>query len=326
MPDDPILRRASKSTIVRFFLIGALLRGLARISQRVAARLLACFFMVAPRLRVRRRDVPLLAGATRLEIESGDGRLAVWSRGSGPVVLLVHGWGGRGSQMAAFVEPLVQAGRRVVSFDAPAHGASSGLRTTVVDMGRAVRDVAEAVGGVQAVIAHSAGTAAVTLALHGIDSPRADSQRVGKQRVGKQGAGPHGGLRARRLVYVAPTIRPGSFLARVAGTLRVPPVVVEAARSVLERRLGTTFDALHRRIARPIGSSDLLVVHDEHDRIVERGDGARLVSVWPGAELLTTQRLGHNRILRDGGVVDAAVAFVTAPPRVAPRPTLQSVA
>ena len=28
----------------------------------------------------------------------------VW--GEGPVVYLVHGWGGRGSQLASFVEPL----------------------------------------------------------------------------------------------------------------------------------------------------------------------------------------------------------------------------
>src|SRR5687767_6768036 len=46
----------------------------------------------------------------------------VW--GSGPVVYLVHGWGGRGSQLAPYVEPLTATGHRVVLFDAPAHGDS----------------------------------------------------------------------------------------------------------------------------------------------------------------------------------------------------------
>src|ERR1051326_2880782 len=42
--------------------------------------------------------------------------------GEGPTVYLVHGWGGTGAQLDAFVEPLIAAGHRVVSFDAPGHG------------------------------------------------------------------------------------------------------------------------------------------------------------------------------------------------------------
>jgi len=40
-------------------------------------------------------------------------------------VLLVHGWGGRGAQLASFVEPLVARGFSVLTFDAPGHGASA---------------------------------------------------------------------------------------------------------------------------------------------------------------------------------------------------------
>ncbi|MCH2108975.1 MAG: hypothetical protein MK135_06570 [Polyangiaceae bacterium] len=49
--------------------------------------------------------------------------------GSGPQILLVHGWGGAGVQMAAFVDPLVERGYSVVVVDLPAHGGSEG-RTT----------------------------------------------------------------------------------------------------------------------------------------------------------------------------------------------------
>src|SRR5262249_54885618 len=34
-------------------------------------------------------------------------RVAAWRWGHGPSVLLVHGWEGRGSQLGAFIEPLV---------------------------------------------------------------------------------------------------------------------------------------------------------------------------------------------------------------------------
>ena len=49
---------------------------------------------------------------------SGDGL------GQGPVAYLMHGWGGRGAQFAALVEPLATAGYRVVMLDAPSHGDS----------------------------------------------------------------------------------------------------------------------------------------------------------------------------------------------------------
>jgi hypothetical protein len=41
-------------------------------------------------------------------------RLPVYSWGSGPTILLAHGWSGRGSQLGAFVEPLVEQGFRLV--------------------------------------------------------------------------------------------------------------------------------------------------------------------------------------------------------------------
>ena len=37
-----------------------------------------------------------------------------------------------------------------------------------------------------------------------------------------------------------------------------------------------------------------------------------LAAAWPGAGLVTTQDLGHVRILRDPAVVEAAVSFVCA--------------
>src|SRR5687768_10404331 len=48
--------------------------------------------------------------------------VTVWGRG--PVVYLLHGWGGRSSQWSSFVEPLARAGLTAVAFDAPGHGAS----------------------------------------------------------------------------------------------------------------------------------------------------------------------------------------------------------
>ena len=47
--------------------------------------------------------------------------------------MLSHGWDGRASQFSVLARDLIAEGYRVVSFDAPAHGASAGRRTYLVD-------------------------------------------------------------------------------------------------------------------------------------------------------------------------------------------------
>ncbi|MEZ4682380.1 MAG: alpha/beta fold hydrolase [Caldilineaceae bacterium] len=66
-----------------------------------------------------------------------------YSWGSGPTVLLVHGWAGRGSQLAPLVAPLVNAGYRVVAFDAPAHGDSPGDRTNLLEVSNLIRTLSQ---------------------------------------------------------------------------------------------------------------------------------------------------------------------------------------
>ena len=56
----------------------------------------------------------------------------------------------------------------------------------------------------------------------------------------------------------------------------------------------------------------LLVIHDRDDKEVPFRIGREIAATWPGAELILTEGLGHQRILRDAGVTDAAVRFVDA--------------
>lgn len=48
-----------------------------------------------------------------------------WGKGS-KTVLLAHDWSANGSNMSKFVTPLLEKNYRVIAFDAPAHGLSSG--------------------------------------------------------------------------------------------------------------------------------------------------------------------------------------------------------
>jgi pimeloyl-ACP methyl ester carboxylesterase len=94
-------------------------------------------------------------------VESGDGRLAAYifepERANGRSALLVHGWSGEASFMAAIAEPVRRAGFRVVLFDLPAHGRSEGRATNLAACARATLAVAETLGPFWAAIGHSIG-------------------------------------------------------------------------------------------------------------------------------------------------------------------------
>src|SRR5258706_3425003 len=139
---------------------------------------------ITPRRHARpQRERDVLATARELAIDvtlraprwHGARRtLAAWRWGFGPAVLLVHGWEGRGSQLGAFVAPLVDAGMSVIAFDAPGHGDSPDHQLYLTDLADSIADVAAAVGPLHAIVAHSFGAAAVLLAhaRSGLVAPR----------------------------------------------------------------------------------------------------------------------------------------------------------
>jgi pimeloyl-ACP methyl ester carboxylesterase len=257
---------------------------LGRVAPGLAADwALDLFFDPRGRREPRRHDAFLAAGRP-FEASARGSRVAAWSWGEGPVVHLVHGWAGVGGQLGAFGPPLLAAGYRVVTYDAPGHGVSGGKRSSILHFADALRALAERERP-HALIAHSLGAAAAVRALTE-------------------------GLAVERAVFIGPTGGPRDWAERFRRHLGVPPHVMATMRARSERWLGASWDefdipALARRQAGP-----LLVIHDRGDDEVPWSDGAAIAAAWAGARLVTTEGLGHRRILKDARVVDLAVRFV----------------
>lgn len=246
-------------------------------------------FLTPPRHAAPRRERVWLASAERFPVETGEvGRLTAWSWGEGPPVLLVHGWGGRGGQLGAFAAPLVEAGFRVVTFDAPGHGASGGRRSSLPEMAAAVRAMAGHLGPLAGLVAHSAGAAAVTWVLRSA-------------------------LPVERLVYVAPGVDPTDFTAVFGRMLGVPAAVLERMRRRIETRFDIAWNELNALTAAPSMAAPLLVIHDRFDDETPFARSRELARLWPEARLEVTSGLGHRRILRDPRVVEEAVGFLAEP-------------
>ncbi len=276
---------AQKSTIVRMIQGGAPM--LSRVAPGLAAQALERLFLTPLRHATPEREKPWIANAWRTSIPFDEERaLALYAWGQGPTILLVHGWAGRASQLAVYAEPLAARGFRVVAFDAPAHGHSTGKRTALPEFAAAIERVAEAVGPLHGIVSHSIGTAATTLALSR-------------------------GLAAQRLVYLSPPDRPCNYLDRAASWLGFPEPVTRETQRRIERRFEVRFaDADGPPLAAAL-DNPLLVVHDRDDTDVPYREGEALAAAWPGSVMKTTTGLGHTRIIRDEEVVRAVVEFIS---------------
>jgi pimeloyl-ACP methyl ester carboxylesterase len=211
--------------------------------------------------------------------------LAAHAWGAGPTVLLVHGWEGRGTQLGRFVDPLVAAGYRVVALDGPAHGASPGGTSDLVETTEALRKVARDLGSLAGVIAHSFGGAVTTLALER-------------------------GLQAASVVLISSPSSVHDVLERFGALAGIRGAAMRAFRAALEARTGVRVAdvEIFERVSNL--RVPALIVHDRGDREVPFHDAERLAERWPGATLVATTGLGHRRILKDEAVIGRAVAFV----------------
>ncbi len=215
--------------------------------------------------------------------------------GEGPVVYLVHGWGGTLEQLTPLVGPLLDRGLQVVSFDGLSHGRSDpgahgAVSSDAVELGHSLDAVAVRFGPARAVVAHSMGALSSLLAIR------------------------DGWLASERLVLIAPPSGIPELLERLRRELGLGE---RTTRELVERvrlRTGYAPDALElvtiATALEPHERPELLVVHDLLDREVPHERSTHLVQCWPGAQLLSTVGLGHRRVLADAAVGGAVARFV----------------
>jgi pimeloyl-ACP methyl ester carboxylesterase len=283
-----------KSTIVRARV--SALRAAFRLAERAAPALGGRY---ATRLWLTVPPAPPVPpepeGGEPFAIRAGAATIRGASYGTGPVVYLMHGWGGVAGQLSAFVEPLRQAGFRAVLFDGPSHGRSGpGAcgpgRTHGVEFATALTAVMARFGPADTVIAHSMGVVPALMA-------NRDGLPVG------------------RYVLLAPMRDLSGHLDRFAAQVGMG----RRTRSAMDERIARLTDypvaAVDvRLLARGAAPVPLLVIHDRADRETWHAHTVELAESWRGpATMVSTDGLGHRRLLTDPAVVRQVVEFVGVP-------------
>jgi pimeloyl-ACP methyl ester carboxylesterase len=268
----------------------AAMRIASAVAPRFALRQAINQFLTPPRFAGRDAERLLLASAEARVIDTPQGGIHAWRFGAidRPLVVCCHGWGGRGAQFRAFVPALLDSGYQVMLFDHLGHGHSDGRQSSLAQFAVGLEAVLQActTAGlpVAGLLGHSLGAAAIATALR-------------RQR------------RNSRSVLIAPPSSVIRHSQSFAHRLGINERIRDAMQFRLEQRTGIAWQEfeLPQSVARL--SAPALVIHDQDDRTVGIDSGLAIARAWPGACFHPTSRLGHQRILRDPGVIEAAVDF-----------------
>lgn len=260
----------------------------ARLAPKDTARRALRLFatpLALSRQRARQADD---GGASVSVLESHGVALTCYhwgDRQAAPYVLLAHGWSDHALRMLPWVRALRAGGYAVIAFDQPGHGRSAPGRGYLVDFAAHVASMVDRFGPAAAVIGHSFGAAAAVLAMSE-------------------------GARIERAVLIAPPADVVAATHRFTRGLCMPVSIAHRICALVEAEIGRELESFQIQRRAPALAPSALIVHDLDDREVPWAEGERYARYWPGARLLNTSGLGHQRVLNDAGVIAAALRFL----------------
>lgn len=212
------------------------------------------------------------------------GEVTGFEVGSGPLVLALHGWGGRPAQMAPIARRLADEGFRVVIPELP--GRAGGEPTDIKKVAAVIRHLIDQIGVPEVVVAHSFASMVMRLVF--------------------SDEGP------RLAVLVAPSLDVHDALEAFGDRLRLLPW----ARSGLRKRLESFDPNLWPTMAAVqvdhMSPTEIMLVHDPEDDDTPFARSAELAALRPSASIAAVSGVGHSRILSDPAALEQIADFVGA--------------
>ena len=258
---------------------------LHKVHPKIASYAATQVFLTPPPFKPLKEQEEVIKKGTRLQIYSGKRKLRGWRWGNGPTVLLVHGWAGVSCQYSKMIEEITARGFSVIAFDLPAHGASEGRQSNYPECVRAIEAITNTYGPFHAVVAHSFGALCVA-AVNDIASKK---------------------------VFINPLSRARYAVLGFHELTGIPMEILEEMQKGLERRFEIDFNDYSMKALGVTRSGNLLVIHDEEDKMIPRTETLDWIEVSDQVKFLSTKGLGHLRILSQESTINDILNFLETP-------------
>ena len=228
--------------------------------------------------RVRVRDIETMADFEPCYF----GGIPGHEIGEGPLVVAVHGWGGRPAQMAPLARGLADEGHRVLVPLVPGH--AGGARTDIKEAAGALRSLIEDAGRPELVVAHSFASMVLRLAF--------------------EPAMPYD------VVLVAPALDVNDSLRVFGDRLGLFPWVRRGLRRRLERWDPSLWPTVSSLLPEQMPGARILIVHDPDDVDTSFARSAELAALRPATTIVALPGAGHNRILASPQAIQAVTGLI----------------
>ncbi len=257
-------------------------------STTLATNFALKIFRTPPKFKIPEREGMMRESAKKeiITIPAINKEIMVYEYGySKQKVLLVHGWGGRGTQLYDIADNILENRMMIVSFDAPAHGLSKGDTTNLTEFVAAINYINEIYGPFEAAIGHSFGGVALLAALkvnHFI----------------------------KKIVVIGIDCSNNNVIDNFVKKLQLKQKVA----TKIKKRLTTLFKKDIESVS-PCETAKFtviptLILHDTQDLDVDVSNAFKIRQNLVNGEILITNGLGHHRILRNKKVINRIIDFL----------------
>jgi len=194
--------------------------------------------------------------------------------GSGPSVLLLHGWESNSGRWKSLINKLNEKDFNVYAFDAPAHGYSSGTRATPILFAQIADHFVQELN-IKHLIGHSFGGYTVIFYGHNYKHT------------------------LETITALAPTNSIGDVVSGMQKALGLSKRTVTAFERVFKKSYGDSPDAFDAaEFAKTIDLRGL-VIHDKNDLVLPVSGSRKISDSWVDSTFIETSGLGHRLISND---------------------------
>ena len=200
-------------------------------------------------------------------------------------VLLAHGWSGRRTQLFMIANKLLEKGFMVVSFDAPAHGKSSGRTTNMIEYIKTITAINKEFGPFESAIGHSFGGMAIV------------NTNANKEMF-------------KTIVTIGAGDKIEDIISNFIRDLGLKRIISKKLIQYLQKKwqINISNFALHKIVKK--NKTPTLVVHDEKDNDVDVSCAHNIKENLINGSILISNGLGHTRILRDQNIINKTINFI----------------
>ena len=257
-------------------------------SENLAVKYAAFLFSIPIKFRRpdRENEYFLSSIHKKIYIPEVDKKIMTYElEASGPKVLLVHGWSGRGTQMHALAKECHKEGMNVFSFDLPAHGQSSSNTTLIPEVVRCVRSLYQKIGPFDYAIGHSIGGICIM-----------NSLRFGDK--------------YKKMVTISsPHVNVDMFKDFIF-KIGLKEKSLNKLLDVFKSKVGSDVESYDLIKCAKISNTPTLILHCDDDRDIPVECSKESIKHFKKGKLIITKGLGHRRILRNKSIVKSVVNFL----------------